>query len=538
MKEFRRFIIINGGILFFIPLLLFAAPKDQTESSSYKGVIHSLTADHHKFPVLQKEFKSPEEVTQACLSCHNEAAQQVQNTIHWKWVCPESADKKLGKRYVINNFCISIQANEPRCTSCHAGYGWKDKNFDFGSEKNVDCLICHDQTGTYKKFPPGAGYPVKKETKFGGKTWLPPDYNKIAQNIGRPKRENCGACHFYGGGGDNVKHGDLSSAMTNPDFNLDVHMDHKGLDFSCTTCHTTHNHKISGRCYSHPAYKDCKSYTLPLKDDKKIACASCHGLAPHNNKKLNDHIDKIACQTCHIPTFAREKPTKMYWDWSKAGKFDKNGKMITKEGKYGKHTYMTMKGKFVWEKNVVPEYFWFNGSVSNTTIDSIINPNEVVEINKLHGSYNDPYAKIWPFKVHRGKQVYDSEYNHLVYPKLFGPKGSGAYWKDFDWQKSIEKGMNYAGKKYSGKYGFVETKMYWVISHQVAPKEQALKCQDCHKDKGRLSNLSGFYMPGRPADHHAGIEFFGSLLIILTLIGVIIHGAIRIVMSSKEGRKS
>ena len=27
----------------------------------------------------------------------------------------------------------------------------------------MDCLICHDQTGTYKKFPTKAGYPVFKE---------------------------------------------------------------------------------------------------------------------------------------------------------------------------------------------------------------------------------------------------------------------------------------------------------------------------------------------------------------------------------------
>jgi octaheme c-type cytochrome (tetrathionate reductase family) len=525
-------------LLVFVPLFLFSAQSGKTEINSYKGIVHSLTADHHKFPISQKKFNSPEEVTQACLSCHTEAASQVQQTIHWKWQCPKSGDKNLGKHYGINNFCISIQANEPRCTSCHAGYGWKNKSFDFSSERNVDCLVCHDQTGTYEKFPSSAGYAVTKEKKSGNKTWLPPDYNKIAQNIARPKRENCGSCHFYGGGGDNIKHGDLSSAMVNPDFNLDVHMDHKGLNFACTTCHTTHNHKIAGRCYSHAAYKDCSKFHLPLKDDKKIACASCHGLTPHNKKKLNDHIDKIACQTCHIPKYAKEKPTKLSWDWSKAGKFDEDGKMINSEGEYGKHNYMTMKGEFTWGKNVEPEYFWFNGTIANTTIETKINPDSVVEINILHGSYNDPYAKIWPFKVHRGKQVYDSEYNNLVYPKLFGPKGSGAYWKDFDWQKSITEGMKYAGKKYSGKYGFVETKMYWVISHQVAPKDQALKCQDCHSPNGRLENLSGFYMPGRPADHHSEVELIGKLLFVLTLLGVLIHGVIRVVMSLRQGRKS
>ena len=42
------------------------------------------TADHSKFEALQKEFTSGPEVTRACLSCHNEAAEQFQKTIHWK----------------------------------------------------------------------------------------------------------------------------------------------------------------------------------------------------------------------------------------------------------------------------------------------------------------------------------------------------------------------------------------------------------------------------------------------------------------------
>ena len=46
--------------------------------------------------------------------------------------------------------------------------------------------------------------------------YLTLDFNNIAQNVGKPKRTNCGVCHFYGGGGDNVKHGDLSSLMFEP----------------------------------------------------------------------------------------------------------------------------------------------------------------------------------------------------------------------------------------------------------------------------------------------------------------------------------
>ncbi|WP_227842163.1 hypothetical protein [Vreelandella zhuhanensis] len=34
--------------------------------------------------------------------------------------------------------------------------------------------------------------------------------------------------------------------------------------------------------------------------------------------RLNEHTRALACQTCHIPTFARGGvPTKMGWDWSR-----------------------------------------------------------------------------------------------------------------------------------------------------------------------------------------------------------------------------
>jgi hypothetical protein len=40
--------------------------------------------------------------------------------------------------------------------------------------------------------------------------------------------------------------------------------------------------------------------------------------------------------------------------------------------------------------------------------------------------------------------------------------------------------MKSAGLAYSGKYEFVETAMYWGLTHEVVPKEQALSCAECH----------------------------------------------------------
>ena len=124
----------------------------------------TLKADHGRFEILQQTFNTPQEVTAACLSCHNLTAQDVMKSSHWTWtrdyILKDGDTIKLGKTNIINNFCIGVSSNESRCTSCHIGYGWEDENFDFTNSLNIDCIICHDRTGTYQKFPSGAGYPV------------------------------------------------------------------------------------------------------------------------------------------------------------------------------------------------------------------------------------------------------------------------------------------------------------------------------------------------------------------------------------------
>ena len=432
---------------------------------------------------------------------------------------------------------MNILSNEARCTSCHAGYGWKGKDFDFTDQTKVDCLICHEQTGTYKKFPTGAGNPVKEPKVFPGnkKKYFPPEWNKVAQSVSRPSRKNCGSCHFFGGGGDGVKHGDLDSSLFKPNKQLDVHMGADGQNFNCTRCHSTTLHNIAGRIYTTPASKHRKSL---IEDDlaHKITCESCHTDQPHKEAaKMNDHTDKVACQSCHIPEFARVNPTKMSWDWSTAGQ-KKDGKLIVKKGDLGKPTYDTKKGSFVWKKNVRPTYFWYNGSIEHLTAKDIIDPTKTVQLSRPLGDKNDPNSRISPFKVHLGKQPYDKINKTIVIPQLF-PKGKDdttAYWKKYDWNKAIEFGMTYAGLEYSGEYDFVKTSYVFPISHMVAPRENVVSCSECHvKEKSRLANLAGFYMPAR--DDAGIIDTLGWILILGSLIGVVIHGMGRVF--TERGRR-
>lgn len=502
------------------------------------------TADHSKFEVLQKPFASGPEVTKACLSCHTEASKQLHQTKHWTWeMLHPDTGQVLGKKTIINSFCGSITSNYARCTSCHIGYGWKDANFDFSSEENVDCLVCHDTTGTYKKFPTDAGHPAYVDKPFPPKStdpkkvWKAPDLSEVAQHVGSATRKTCGVCHFYGGGGDGVKHGDLDSSMTDPKRSLDVHMGTDGLNFACTACHNAEGHDIKGSRYTTTA-KDTHGIDVIGRDDgSRASCESCHGSTPHPrtvNNKINDHTDKVACQTCHIPYYARGGvPSKTWWDWSTAGRMTPDGKQIKTRNAAGHVTYLSKKGSFEWGENLTPEYAWLSGGIRYQGLKAPLDPGKVVALNTFEGSYANPDARIWPFKVMRGKQPYDSGNNTLVTSHLFG-KDAEAYWKSFDWNRAIAAAMKDAGADYSGKFDFIETTMHWPLSHMVAPKEESLGCADCHAEDGRLAALTDFYLPGRDANRW--LDGIGWLAVAGTLGGVSLHGLARLIASRRRRR--
>jgi octaheme c-type cytochrome (tetrathionate reductase family) len=484
-----------------------------------KGSKRWSTINHQKVEALNKDFISGEEITKACLSCHSEAADQFHKTIHWTWLASgDKSDIRYGKAgYSVNNFCISGNAMEDKgCLKCHTS--WDKK----GVKGEVNCLKCHNSSGF--NFIEAFG-DIKAFSEDGD-----PDTDEMVKEIQQeikeavtkvtfPTRKNCGECHFKGGGGDGVKHGDLDTSLTKPNRMLDVHMGTDGKDFSCTRCHTTTDHNIAGRIYTNPAVATRKSL---IEDDlaPKITCVSCHSSEPHkNDSKMNDHTDVVSCQACHIPEYARVNPTKMWWDWTKAGKM-RDGKPYVEKGPFGKPVYKSIKGEFRWEKNVVPEYFWSNGSQTSTTIDDVIDPAKIVKVSHPVGDKSDPEARIFPFKIHRGKQPYDKINKKLLAPLLSGKNG---YWTTFDMNDAIKHGNKTLGVLYSGEFDYVETTYAFPITHMVAPKENALNCTQCHiRENSRLASITNLYLPGR--DKSSFIDTIGWISVLGALIGVLLHG--------------
>ncbi len=498
-------------IAFLIPIILLFGyyKKEESRLSKLEVLKEKISkkekkaVDHSKFEQLTKEFSRPQDVTNACISCHNERHKEVLQSSHWRWLRDEYMQGRgivsIGKRNLLNNHCISINGSEGSCNRCHAGYGYDDKNFDFTKAENIDCLACHDNSGTYQKGI--AGIP-KPEVNL----------NNCATSAGKPKMENCGPCHFDGGGGNNAKHGDLEEALYTATKDIDVHLGKDGGDMECTDCHSADNHVMKG-----------KLYTVSSMNRNRMLCEDCHTKTPHESDIVNEHTVKVACQTCHVPVYAKVNATKVAWDWSKAGDL-RDGKPYVIKDSDGNEIYQSIKGKIDWQKNLSPEYKWFNGTATHYLFNDTATVFPII-MNPISGNYNDPNAKITPIKVMRTKQPYDPVNHKLLSPKLWDKEyGKGAYWLDFNWDSALIKGMEYLNSPYSGKYTFVNTESNWIVNHMVSPKEKSLQCTDCHqRNESRIAQIKDVYLPGR--DYNSTVDFLGLSLITLTFLGAASHGA-------------
>ncbi len=416
---------------------------------------HPWTPDHGSLVALAGK-PTPQEVTLNCLSCHPRVGQDILKTAHWNWKGGSPTLKGYEHRtdvsltMMVNNSCFAISPNMQECASCHIGYGWVDEKYDFTNAANIDCLVCHDTTQTYRKVPGSGGLPDPSL-----------DLAVIAEKVGRPSRQACGSCHFASAGTSYTKHGDLEPILADPPADFDTHMG--ALKMRCQDCHATVEHRIAGMSMSAPAVEG------------RVRCEKCHGETPHGvagmlSRHLDDHVRTVACETCHIPSIAKSSPTLLRRDYHAAGKdrpavLDDNGMP-----RYDKRF-----GELMWGKDVVPSYLWYDGTRTASVVGDTIDPSSPVVLNAPVGEKRNPAARVYPFQVLSAIQPYDSESRMLALPKLVD-----GYWLHFDWSKAIAEGMKRVGLAFSGKYDFVETRMYSAVHHEVVPAKQALGCSDCH----------------------------------------------------------
>jgi len=441
-------------------------------------------ADSHECDIHDLYFELRDyEDTGTCLMCHDGEGSEMLDSAHFKWEGPIEnivglEGESHGKNDLINNFCVAVPTNEARCTQCHAGYGYKNADYDFEDPLNVDCLICHDQSGTYAKDPTKAGLPASTV-----------DLNVVARSItmdSKPTRKACIDCHAKAGGGDNVKHGDLSTDMIATTREYDVHMGTDGGDFSCVACHAANHDPKTGESTHGIAGMALHS----VNEGEMRQCADCHGKIEsiHRDTTVEPIInggrhDRLACQVCHIPAIARKVSTKVEWYWSDAGQ---DISPIPVDPETGRPTYDKKKGTFVWKNDVRPTLRFFNGKWNRPVIGVTDKYDTApIDLGSPVADYTDSNAMIYPFKLMIGNQPVDTETNTILVPHLFGTEGGpNPYWGNYNWTDAIIDGAVATGQDYSGMHAFEDTTMLLTVNHEVAPAAQALgfsgKCKDCH----------------------------------------------------------
>jgi len=425
-----------------------------------------LIAQDHK-ENLSGPYENVQQIIEECLMCHEDIGDEVLHSNHWNWLSSNLsvADQNVNysKNHIpVNNFCLAVNGQGPQCITCHLPFSGKDESFDFNVTENIDCLICHDQTGKYVQI------------KYGLDTSnTESDLLEIAQSVRKPTSNNCGSCHFMEIGGVEVKSGAMDNSLFEPDDVIDYHLG--GLGFGCGDCHDISGHNISARTET---------------GESSVACENCHDAAPHEKELLNNHYSAVACQTCHIPYYSRTEPSIVQWDWSKAGE---NKNQVVND--LGIINFDKTMGQLVWTNNIRPEYYWSDGTYKNYELGEKIEKSKLINLDIPNGKISDAKSKISPFKVLKVKQPYDPVNKYLIIPKIYAEDG---YQTSFDWVNASEIGMKFVNLEFSDSVDFIDTKMYWPINHMVMSSDNTLKCTSCHGKGGE--GLLNWKQLGYPDD--------------------------------------
>lgn len=447
-----------------------------------------------------------------CVRCHLEEAKQAHGSTHYQLSgptpnvpnIPGDAGKGNGG---MNTYCGAITTSrDVTCAGCHTGNGQKATAEATNAQlANVDCLMCHQANYARKAAGPYEPVPAVGQDGQPRQLTLPvedangfhftPDEAKMtisiveaARTAGPTTRATCLRCHANAGGGDGTKRGDLSSADVNPSVQHDLHMSPQGEDMTCADCHDAGNHRVSGRGL------DLRQNDVP----QALTCAKCHGERPHGDynsrsgESRDAHAARVACQTCHIPTFGKDVSTEMARDWRTPvwwpGAFGGQGGWKPEEER---------------ASNVIPSYRWFD-LTSNVYLlgqSPAQNADGEYIFGEPLGSVSSAGAKIYPMKEHRSVAARHDATGQII------PHSTEVFFRTGDFAQAVAAGAAQVGL--TGSYTLVPVHTFQTINHGVEPEDNALACAACHSDAGGdddratprmdLAGELGYGLKGSPA---------------------------------------
>ncbi len=441
---------------------------------------------------------------QTCVVCHENALDEIVHTVHWNLAAPIRNVQGLPDSSwwgMVNRECALAGSTSPSnwvsatngkfsvqaagCGVCHIGSlpfppmpGTKATE---AQENTVDCLVCH-----------AADYDWSKRatlvTDSTGTHWGEDMSMKAALSITKtPTTQACLRCHEHSFSHD-YKRGTPYTADN------DVHAK-AGL--SCVTCHVTEHHKIAKGTYE----SDMIANDLP---DVAVTCSNCHGNAPHHGKNavaLNEHTDRIACQTCHIP----QASGIVYENWGKPVKDNINGKYseLSKYDKIPSNPDLYVPTDTI-EKGH-PSYIW---RVANTKGQKNAQSWMAFETSNI----GTPGAKLFPVRGLTQVMLFDKKLKMwqapgmsflkdnpqmAQFPLLLAPNRE-VYNQTGDVKTAINAGMRpYAamGLKWSGEWMPMQVPGTSYISVNHGVRKAGLSCSSCHSKNGVMDFKALGYTP-------------------------------------------
>jgi len=332
-----------------------------------------------------------------------------------------------------------------KCDECHVGAKWNPNKPD------VNCLSCH------------------------------PSVNQVNGNyvVEIPTIKECYTCHIK----DTEKRGDLF------DPSQDVHLgagsdENLAAGFganpaaapqrSCQYCHSAKNHQIGKG--------EVIDTSEPTKTDPVVSCtmSGCHSSTPHTKEavegkdvdeadRLDQHCQKVACETCHTDNQTRSNLAMLSRDWTRF----KNGKPLTQYHETG------------W----VPEYKWYDGTGPSPD-------HKYVPILDYAERKDSPGAKIYPFNVITVTwfiKSEDSDLDDIIVSKKVKAAGklsdpadpssllitTEADMRAYDDPDDGDSEPDYP------RATIITREMNFNLSHSIVSKDKAPACTDCHGKTGR-----------------------------------------------------
>lgn len=279
-----------------------------------------------------------------CAQCHPDQVAEFKDTVHYASRSVVENENFFfpggGKHGMLDRACALVGSNmllnmlttgyvdladvdattgDPaqQCGGCHTNYYLTlmepmlaQQMGDAAAEQvmlsGVDCLICHAEDydmrlrKTLEVDPYGlnAGF----GTVNGQAQRVAQDRSGAALDSIQPKPTDamCLRCHEHGR--TDYKRGEL------PEPDHDIHYElGVSADNPCTFCHEVTNHKFNRGAMVNG---DIFASDYPVNsDENSAACLNCHTDWPHSSDRLNSHVAKLACETCHITYTAGAETT-------------------------------------------------------------------------------------------------------------------------------------------------------------------------------------------------------------------------------------